>query len=204
MRGRQHALAPPVGDDRRLQHLGKCHHCGTRVLRAAAHDDERALAGAEQARRRFHRRLVDGGHVECRGHRRKRDRSLLRPGVLCALDDDRSWSARLCRAQRLDDQPRRLVRRIDSCRALGEMTRQARLVVHLVQLSQAAVDAALEDLADQRQHRRVHGLRRQQRGSRIQQSGAGDDRAYLGSAGDERRSQCHVSRPLFVARVHHA
>ncbi len=55
----EHAAAAPVGEHRRLQHVGEQRHLGRGILRAAADDDEDALGLAEQLRRRAHGVLVD-------------------------------------------------------------------------------------------------------------------------------------------------
>ena len=55
----EHAAAAPVGQHRRLQHVGEQRHFGRGVLRAAAGDDEHALGFAEELGGLAHGVLVD-------------------------------------------------------------------------------------------------------------------------------------------------
>ena len=72
-----------------------------------------------------------------------------------------------------------------------------------MQVAELAADRA-GDLADQRQHRRVHAIGGEQRGAGIEQARPGHHRIGLRLAGRERRAQRHVGRALFVPGVHGA
>ncbi len=57
------------------------------------------------------------------------------------------------------------------------------------------------NLPDQRQHRRVHGIGREQRRRGIEQARSRHDRIGLRLAGRERRAERHIGGALFVAGV---
>ena len=84
------------------------------------------------------------------------------------------------------------------------MAHQAELVVDLVQMAVAAVDVGLRDLADQADHRGVHAIGGEQRGSGVQHAGAGHHGESLWHAGDQGRAQRHVGCGLLVTRMDHA
>jgi hypothetical protein len=68
----------------------------------------------------------------------------------------------------------------------------------------AAPDVRFRDLADQRQHRRVHRIGREQRGARVQEARSRHHRIGMRLVGRERGAERHVARALFMARMHHA
>ena len=62
-------------------------------------------------------------------------------------------------------------------------------------------DGGLGDLPDQRQHRGVHAVSREQGGRRVEQARPRHDRIGLRLAGCERCAERHVSGTLLMARV---
>ena len=80
----------------------------------------------------------------------------------------------------------------------------AGLIVDLVQMAELAADIGVGDLADQRQHRRVHRIGGEQRGRGVEQARPRHHRVGLRLAGRERGAERHVGGALLVARVHGA
>ncbi len=203
MRGGDDAAAAPVGRDRRFQHLGDMDHLGAGIERAAAQHEDRPLGIAEDLCRGFDRLVVDD--LRRQGQRRvgQRHFAALGPGVERAFQRDGTRPARGRLPDRLADQGRRFLRPADALRPFGDVAHQAELVVDLVQMAVALVDVGLRDLADQPDHRRVHAVGREHRGTRVQQAGAGHHAEGLRLAGRKRGAQRHVGRGLLVARMDH-
>ncbi|MCZ7656468.1 MAG: hypothetical protein M5U07_00765 [Xanthobacteraceae bacterium] len=198
----QHALAAAEADAYgRLQHARERGHLRRGVLRAAAADDERPLGGAEALRRRQDRVLVEGG-----GRRRERpgglDRSRAAPDIHRALQRRRAGAPARHGGHGLGDQARRLVGRADPRREIDQAGEDAGLVADLMQVTESAADGRGRDLADQRQHRGVHAVGREQGGRRVEQPRARHHRIGLRPAGREGCAERHVGGALLVACVH--
>ena len=84
---------------------------------------------------------------------------------------------------------------------LTDVPQQADLVVDFVQMPVPLVDREGRDLPDQRDHRRAHPIRGEQRRGRIQQPGAGHHGEGLRLAGGQRGAERHVGRGLLMPRV---
>ena len=81
VRARHDAAAAAIGADRRFQHLSEPDHLGAGLERAAAHDDDRPLGGAQDLRRRRDRLVVD--RLGWQRQRRVRQRRLRRAWPRC-------------------------------------------------------------------------------------------------------------------------
>jgi len=166
----EHALAAPkAAQHRRLQHLGQQRDLGRCILRAAA--DQRSSAASR------HKAL--GGISATRPRRSTGCRtgrgfcavaSPLRPHTLIP----HSKSARGGPAGHHGANASATRRggpcpgRARACMA-DHALENAELVIDFVQMAQSAADILVGNLADQRQHRRIHRIRGEQRGAGIEQ-----------------------------------
>ncbi len=80
----------------------------------------------------------------------------------------------------------------------------AGLIADFMQVALAFADRLGRDLPNDRQHRRIHAVGREQSCSGIEQAGTGHNAIGLRLAGRERRAQRHIGGALFVAGVDHA
>ena len=92
----------------------------------------------------------------------------------------------------------------DTCAEIDQPFDDAALVANLMQMSKPTADGGLRDLPDQREHRSVHSIGREERGRRIEQAGTGHDGIGLRLCGRERGAQCHVGRALLMPRMNGA
>ena len=199
----EHAAATPIGQHGRLQQVGEQRHFGRGVLRAAAGDNQHALGFAEQLGGRAHFVLVDA-RLAFRQRRRKRHRRALAPDIDGAFERGRTWPALPHRRDRLGDFCGRFGRAIDAGGMIDQPRDDAGLVADLVQLAGAAADGGRRNLADQRQHRRIHAIGVEQRGAGIEQAGSRHHRVSLRLAGRQSRAERHIGRALLVPGVDHA
>jgi hypothetical protein len=84
------------------------------------------------------------------------------------------------------------------------VAQEAQLVVDLVQMAVPLVDVGLRDLADEADHRRVHAVGGEKRGTGIQHARPRHDGEDLRLAGRQRRAQRHVRRGLLVSWMNDA
>ena len=103
--------------------------------------------------------------------------------------------------ERLFDPVGRILRRIDPCRPLGQRAHDAELIGDFVQETESATDVLLRDLPDQRQHRRVAGMRGGERRRAVEKARARNDGVDLRLAGRHRRAERHIGGALFVPGV---
>ena len=96
------------------------------------------------------------------------------------------------------DEARGLRRRADAGGEIDQAGDDAGLVADLVQMAEPATDRRLRNLADQRQHRRVHSIGGQQRRRGIEQSRPRYHRIGLRLAGRKRGTERHIGRALLV------
>ena len=157
-------------------------------------------AAPSRSRRRGDRVLVDLG-----GRRRNRrlrfDRAGLSPHIHGAFDRRRPAAAARHGAKGLGENARRLARRADAPRKADQPLDDAGLIADLVQVAKIAPDMRVGDLADQRQHRRIHRKGGEKRRAAVEKSGTGNDHIGLRRSGGERGAQGHIGRTLLVARV---
>ena len=204
MRARDDAAAAAVGADRRLQHLGELDHLGAGIDGATADDDDRPLGRAQDLGRRGDRLVVDRfGGPRQRGIG-QHHLGALGPGVEGAFQRHGPRPAGGRVPHRLAHQRRRLLRASDALGPLGDVAQEAQLVVDLVQMAVALVDVGLRDLADEADHRRVHAVGGEQRGTGIQHARARHDGEDLRLAGRESRAQRHIGGGLLVSWMNDA
>ena len=125
----------------------------------------------------------------------------LAPGVDGAFQRDRPGAAGRRDRDGLGDARRRLLRRADAFAVFDDVPQQADLIVDLVQVAVPLVDREGRDLARQRDHRRAHRRRQQQRGRGVQDARPRHHRERLRLAGHQRGPERHVGSGLLVARV---
>ena len=195
----EHTASTPIGQHRSLQHVRQLRHFGRCILGAAAGDDENALGFAQELSRGAHGVVIDARRTRRRGQRDRSDLAAFAPNVDRAFERGGTGAALMHRRNRLGDFARCFRWTIDARRMIDQPRNDAGLIADLVQVAQALADRLGRDLADQRQHRRVHAVGGQQRGTGVQQAGARDHGIGLRLAGRERGAQCHIGRALLVA-----
>ena len=95
----------------------------------------------------------------------------------------------------------RVLRRLDSCGPLGQRAHDAELIGNFVQETESASDVLLRDLPDQRQHRRVAGMRCGECGRAVEKARAGNDGIDLRLAGRHRGAKRHIGGALLMPGV---
>ena len=203
MRRRDDATPAAERRHRRGQRLGDRLDLGAGIQRAAADHDQRTLRLAQDRCRACHRIGIDRRHHGC-GDVGKLHRAGHAPGVDRAFQRHRPRPAAACDAHRLRHQCRRLVRRTDACRVLGDVAQQPELVVDLVQMPVPVVDRERRNLPGQRDHRRAHAIGGEQCRRGVQHTRSRHHGERLRPAGHQRGAESHVGGGLLVPRMQHA
>ena len=199
------AAAHPAGDHRRAERLRQRAHLRARALSAAAREDHRSRRAVQQLGRAQGRFWIGPriGHLAGAGHLGG-EPCLLRQHVHRHLERHRPRPAGLHPLERLGDQARRLVRRLDARRPLGQALHDAELVGQLMQQAEAAADAVQRHLAGEAEDGGIAGVRRRQRRGGVEKAGAGHD-----AIGARPTARCgvavgHVAGRLLVPGDDHA
>ena len=199
------AAAHPAGDHRRAETLRQRAHLRARALGAAAGEDHRSRRAVQQLGRALDRLGIGLriGHLAGAGHLGG-EPSLLRQHVHRDLERHRPRPAGLHPLERLGDQARRLVRRLDARRPLGQALHDAELVGQLVQQAEAAADALQRHLAGEAEDGGIAGIRRGQRRGGVEKAGAGHDAIRARPARRCGIAVGHVAGRLLVPGHDHA
>src|SRR3974377_1487168 len=101
----------------------------------------------------------------------------------------------------LSDKTRGLARLAYAGGEIDEAGDDACLIADLMQMTEAAADRGLIDLANKRQHRRIHSVGGEKRSRGIEQARPGHHGIDLRLAGGERSAKRHIRRALLMARM---
>ena len=196
----EHAAAAAIAEHRRLQHGGQRGDFLRGALRAAAADDHRIFGRAQKLGGLADRGLVELGRAH-RQRRLRRHRARFAPDVDRALQRRRARPARRHRPHGLGDQPRRLLGFPDQRGIIHQPLDDSGLVADLVQVTEMAPDVGVGNLADQRQHRRIHRIGGEQGGRGVEQARPRHHGIGRGLAGRQRGAQRHIGSALLVPGV---
>ncbi len=198
-----HALAHTVGDDGGLEGFGELGDFLAGRLCTAADEDQRTVGLAEQlggARGGVgvHRRVFRPGG------RQRRDRGGAGPDIEGGFQPDRARAAAEHLAEGFGDFGGGLGRGVDTVGPFGQAAHDGELVGDLVKLAGAAADQGRGDLANQGEHRRIDGIGGGERGSGVEEAGAGNDGVGRRAAGGHGGAESHVGCALLVTGVDRA